>query len=315
MSTIVAFERCPDPKVAEQLERFEGQFHYPLGQHGWFRISHGSDYTRFFRAIGEARCFVARRDSEVTGVISVSRPTLYGPNGEPIEAAYVSDLKVAASAGGRTLLRLLREAASWARLQPATPGFSIVMDGTTRSPLSYTGRLGIPSYVELAQLMIVRIPCRVPSVASTAIESSLQEVRERHRCLSAGRFVISGGDSAERSQGQPIGLISHDGNGCGIVEDTRRCKLLYREDGSEIVSAHLSSFGYQTPDGAAKLLRAAMCQCWQMNMPALFVSLPRRESHTIVKLLDCSDVMMAPATVFGLGFPQGADWSVNTSEI
>ncbi len=189
------------------------------------------------------------------------------------------------------------------------------MDGTARSPLSYTGRLGIPAYSELSKLMIVRIPCCEPSEPCTPAEATLHDVRERHRFLTAGRFTTIGGDCSRRSQMEPLGLINHDGNACGIVEDTRRCKLLYRDDGSEMISAHLSSFGFRTPEDAATLLRGAVHRCWQLDLPALFVCLPQRECDIILKLLARNDIVKAPATVFGHGFPQGTDWSVNTSEI
>ena len=96
MTTIDVYDRCPTPTVANALREFENDFHYPLGRDGWFRISHGSDCTRFFRAMGEARCFVAQREGKVAGVISVARPTLRGPGSETIEAAYLADLKIAA---------------------------------------------------------------------------------------------------------------------------------------------------------------------------------------------------------------------------
>ena len=315
MTTIDVYDRCPTPTVANALREFENDFHYPLGHDGWFRVSHGSDYTRFFRAMGEARCFVAQREGKVAGVISVARPTLRGPGSETIEAAYLADLKIAATAGGRTLLRLLRESVAWARRTPTTPGFSIVMDGTPRSPIAYTGRLGIPAYCELSQLMILRIPCLESSAPSSAARMSLHDVQLRHRSLTVDRFAPIGGDCSQRSELQPIGLINSDGNGCGIIEDTRRCKLLYRDDGNEMISAHLSCFGYRTPEDAVQLLQAAIQQCWQVDMPALFVSVPRRESDAIVKLLGRDDIVQAPATVFGHGFPEDSVWSVNTSEI
>ena len=57
----------PTPELARALATFEEQFTYPLGPDRWFRISHGDDYPRFFRAIGEAACFVAERDGRVVG--------------------------------------------------------------------------------------------------------------------------------------------------------------------------------------------------------------------------------------------------------
>lgn len=149
----------PDPPLAIQLERFESAFRYPLGAGRSFRISHGDDYTRFFRAIGNARSFVAHDDVRILGVVSVALCELFPPGERPITAAYFSDLKVVSPGMGNVLLKLLNEAIEWAR-QHANCCFSVVMDGTSRSPAHYTGRLGIPQYEELTKLMILRFPWR-----------------------------------------------------------------------------------------------------------------------------------------------------------
>ena len=44
----------PDPELADALSAFEQHFRYPLGRTRTFRISHGPDYPRFFRAMGKA---------------------------------------------------------------------------------------------------------------------------------------------------------------------------------------------------------------------------------------------------------------------
>ena len=89
-------ETVASSRLAGALERFERQFTYPLGSGRSFRISHGDDYVRFFRAMGEARCFVAERDRRVLGVLGAAlrplvfpgRRTAYGvvprrPEGRP----------------------------------------------------------------------------------------------------------------------------------------------------------------------------------------------------------------------------------------
>jgi hypothetical protein len=315
VTSIHYLDAMPEPILAEALKEFESEFHYPLGKVRWFSISHGDDYTRFFRAIGNARCFVAERDGKVTGVVSVSRCRLRGPDGDVIDAAYFSDLKVAVSSGGRTLLKLLRDSVAWARETPTTPGFSIIMDGTTRDPTSYTGRLGIPKYVELAKLMILRIPSDRLVDPGAAVEASLSQVRERFRRFTPNQFATEGGDSVTRSQIEASGMILDNGRACGIVEDTRRCKLLYRDDGSEMISAHLSCFGYRSPADAVTLLNSAASWCRETGLPALFVSLPTADSEAVLKLLPRNDIVQAPATVYGFGLPAGKNWSVNTSEI
>lgn len=307
-------DQTPEPGLAAALRDFERQFRYPLGQGRWFRISHGDDYTRFFRAIGEARCFVAQHDGRVAGVVSVSRCRLRRPGGDIVEAAYFSDLKVADSLGGRTLFRLLRDSVPWAQRTADTPGFSIVMDGTARDPTSYTGRLGIPRYVELARLMILRIPTDSLG-GGEPVEASLPDVRTRHRELTPDQFATAGGRAEVRSEIAAQGLILKTGEACGIIEDTRRCKLLYRDDGDEMVSAHLSSFGYRNAQQAAGLLAAAAAWCRRRGLPALFVSLPAVDSDAVLGLLPQEAIVKAPATVFGFGLAAGKKWSVNTAEI
>ena len=49
--TVRNLTQAPDPDLAWALEDFERQFTYPLGAGHHFRISHGADYPRFFRAI------------------------------------------------------------------------------------------------------------------------------------------------------------------------------------------------------------------------------------------------------------------------
>ena len=315
MTKIHILDAMPEQWLATALEEFESKFHYPLGKDRWFSISHGDDYTRFFRAIGEARCFVAEYDGKITGVISVARCQLRQPGGEIIEAAYFSDLKVSSPSRGHTLLGLLQDSVKWARRTPTTPGYSIVMDGTARNPTSYTGRLGIPKYVELSKLMILRIPSRRFVEQLDPIESSLADVRDCYRSLTPGQFATSGGNSAIRSRMKATGMILSDGAACCILEDTRRCKLLYRHDGTEMISAHLSCFGYRSVDDAVRLLKSAAIRCHEMGVPAMFVSLPPVQSEAVLKLLPQDGIVKAPATVFGFGLPADVDWSVNTSEI
>ena len=94
----------PAPELARALERFEEQFRYPLGPGRFFRIAHGEDYPRFFRAMGEGICFVAEREGRALGVIGAALRRLTLPGGEERLVVYLGDLKIDASArGGRYL--------------------------------------------------------------------------------------------------------------------------------------------------------------------------------------------------------------------
>src|SRR5262249_11759480 len=45
-------------------------------------------------------------------------------------------------------------------------------------------------------------------------------------------------------------LVTSEGQACGLFEDTRRGKRLIADDGSQLISAHLSYFAFATPAGA-----------------------------------------------------------------
>ena len=56
--------------VAHALAGFEAGFRYPLGEGATFCISHGEDYRRFFRAMGESVCIVSERDGFLVALIT-----------------------------------------------------------------------------------------------------------------------------------------------------------------------------------------------------------------------------------------------------
>src|SRR5689334_21167798 len=83
----------PSPELAQALAEFEEPFTYPLGAGRFFRISHGSDYTLFFRAQGDAACFIAENQGRVIGALGTSIRTLWLPDGSERKVAYFGDLK------------------------------------------------------------------------------------------------------------------------------------------------------------------------------------------------------------------------------
>src|SRR5690606_37342637 len=105
---------APSASLAARLDEFERQFRYPLGSGQTFYISHGDDYPRFFRAMGEACCLVAEQGERVIGVLSVVIRPLQHPDGSATTTAYFADLKLSPTCyRGRVLLRLFCEAQNW----------------------------------------------------------------------------------------------------------------------------------------------------------------------------------------------------------
>ncbi len=152
-----------NPELSHALAQFEQQFSYPLGEGRYFRIQHNTDYPRFYRAIGDdVACFVAESQGRVLGVISAALRKLRMPTGEIKPTAYIGDLKINPSPNrGRILVELARATEQWAK-QQVTTAFGVVMDGTSAIPTQYTGRLGIPLFMEIAKVNVLQINLPVP---------------------------------------------------------------------------------------------------------------------------------------------------------
>ena len=112
--TVHVLRTAPPPELAQALERFEEQFRYPLGPGRFFRISHGEDYPRFFRAMGEGACFVAERDGRVLGVMGAAlrRPRTARGRGTPGALSRRRENRPGGR-GGRTLPRLAEAVRQW----------------------------------------------------------------------------------------------------------------------------------------------------------------------------------------------------------
>jgi hypothetical protein len=306
----------PPLELARALADFEAQFTYPLGPGRSFRIAHGDDYPRFFRAIGEAACFVAERQGRVLGTLGAALRSLTLPTGGERAVVYLGDLKVAPSArGGSTLPRLVRAARDWAAGR-ANAAFGVVMDGTPVTPERYTDRLGIPAFRALGNVMVRRLPTPKERAGPDARFVSPTDWAEAcYRRLSAGRHASPGGQPGERSEMTPVWLTHPDGLSCGRLEDTRRAKRLFADDGSEMRSAHLSVFAYQDPSAGVALLRDALPRAARLGFPALFVAVAGPEAEAFRAALGDLPAVAAAATVFGTGLEPASLWNINTAEI
>ena len=312
-----ALETVASSTLAGALARFEKQFTYPLGPGRSFRISHGDDYVRFFRALGEARCFVAERDRRVLGVLGAALRPLVFPGGERRTALYLGDLKVdPAVQGGRMVLRLAAAVGTW--LDGRTElAFGVVMDGTKATPVQYTGRLGLPGFVPLGKIVVVRLCAGGQDRRGTGDRCRAAE-RDGEQCyerlVSQGYACPVGAPS--RSETARSWLVDPSGSACGCLEDTLRSKRLYDViDGIEIRSAHLSCFAYASPETGIGLLEAALAGALQHGLGHLFVAVPAADATAFVAHFGDRVDVVAPATVFGTGLEPGCPWNINTSEI
>ena len=318
------FEEAPPAGVALALEHFERQFTYPLGVGRSFHISHGEDYPCFFRAIGGIGAgvsFVAEGDGgEILGTLGVALRPVQLPGGEVVTSAYLGDLKTAPDPRrARTLVALAARAYTWGRGRGATTAYGVVMDGTPRSPSTYSGRFGIPAFGVVGHVCVLRLPISSTDMEEeAACESRVETLESRYQALSVGRFAPLGGNAEWRSSRAPVFLVTPDGCACGVLEDTHRAKRLLLDDGVEMVSAHLSKFAYSDVRAGVALLRQALARCGRRALaPALFVSVPQIDSAAFVRLLaGVPDIVQAPATIYGAGFAAlDEPWNLSTAEI
>lgn len=310
-------QQAPDPELGKALEQFETQFTYPLGEGQRFRISHGADYPRFFRAIGEASCHIAENYGSILGTIGAAQRPLLFPSGEIWNVGYLGDLKIPPLArNGLALLQLAQSVYEWGKTL-ADSAYGIVMDGTDLTPNRYTGRIGIPGFSRIGKITILRLSVPRsgldPSIDSW--KSSPQSVWDCFKALSSHRYAGLGGNPEERSEMEPVWLLEPDGFATGRLEDTRKAKRLFTVNGPEILSAHLSCFAFGSCAAGAKMLRMALSHCVQLGFPALFVSLAPTDVDGICAQLSDIEITRAPATIFGNGLEPSDFWNINTSEI
>jgi hypothetical protein len=302
--------------MARALAEFEVPFTYPLGPDRFFRITHGEDYTLFFRAIGEEACFVAEQQGKVVGVLGTSVRRLWNLQGTECSVAYLGDLKISAGArGGLVLGRLARAAEAFLRPRVAA-AYGVVMGGTASTPNAYTGRAGIPAFQELGRLTVLRLSVEnqaIPTVRC-GLEVASETGAARYRELSRGRYASPPVEASKRSQIRPVWLMNPDGSACGMLEDTRKAKRLIEGDGSEMVSGHLSYFAFKEAAAGAELLRAALGLLPSYSLPALFVAVCEPDSKALCEVLTDVRLLPAPATVFGTGLGPGL-WNINSAEI
>ncbi len=315
MSVRVLRDR-PSPELARALAEFESEFAYPLGPGRTFRISHGDDYPRFFRAIGDAACFVAESRGRVAGTLGIAVHPIQLPDGGERNIIYAGDLKVSRSfRTGFTYLQLAWAAEPWLRTR-ADAGYCVVMDGTAATPPAYTGAAGIPGAVALTKLAVLRVPCpEGPRPGDERFRADGALALAAYRDISRGRYACLGGDPEARSEMPPTWLLAPDGLACGRVEDTRRAKRLVGDDGAELVSGHLACFAARSPEAGAELVRTAGRVAAASGLPALFVAVAAADAPDLVRALGVDGVVDAPATVYGIGLPAGPAWNVNSSEI
>ena len=291
--------------LQDQLARFEQEFRYPLGKHSNFRISHGSDYSLFFRAMGKHNTLFSKNK---TGAINASvsiikRRLLYAHR--KLQSYYIADLKIRKQASPFTLYKLLSQGLQEFPNVRESPLYSIVMQGSPSTPDQYSGRLGLPKLTKLSEIAIFRMPVE-PSIQKTkgTLISTIPD-------LQMNGITTSCHGSALRSQQKLRSLTLEDKSATCLLEDTRRAKKLFDQNDKEIISGHLSSLRYKTPNRAIELIRRLTEQ--DLAYPAFFFSVPIQDVEKFSKSLPQASLSLA--SIYGRQLPMNQAWYINTAEI
>jgi hypothetical protein len=298
------------------LERFEHQFQYPLGSDETFRISHGREYMPFFAAMGTATLLVAEQAGAVMGtLVRVERwIEVHGREVLRQPVHYLADVKISAEArGGHALAALMLEAKRQIELTGSRSCYGVVMSGTACLPSDYTGRVGIPSFEKIADIMILRMTPGKPSQTdSTAPIAPIAPIASTaSTATDAGPdCVIMGRRRELRSQMNPIPLA-----GGAWLEDTRRGKRLWTSNGAELMSAHLSSFRFDLATDGVRIIQSALERAQSLGFPAVFTAVPASRYPALRAALTTVSVQEAPAAIYGHSMNAHWDWWVDTAEI
>lgn len=285
--------------MAAALAEFEFHFTYPLGPQESFSISHGDDYTRFFRSMGLACLYAAETEGKITGTLVQITRTVLSPDGRRWPAAYLCDAKVAPRhRGGPVLARLMAAASADIVGAGISAAYAVVMDGSPPSN-GYTGRLGVPAFTRLADLTV--LCCDTAAAAewnAAALPAWNQNIMR-----------VVGGQAADRLEMPELPVEA--AGAAGILSDTRRGKRLYHNNGREILNAHLRLESAASAEAAGALLQIACAIAAGSGYTGLFCALPAENARS---LPGASWITAVGAGLYGCGLPAGA-WQVDSCEI
>ena len=289
-----------------ELSEFERNFQYPLGKNSFFRISHGDDYTRFFRALGKSTSLVStNKQNSVCSSISIVRRNLYHAT-ERIQAYYLADLKVLPKSAPSTLFRLLSTGQKILPELKTSPLYCVVMQGTERTPDQYSGRLGLPQLTKLGEIAIFRMESTPPK-EQVRVLSTKNKASAHRPCPQAYYFESQGHEIRSKFLVQKFSL----GSASCLLEDTLRAKNLFDQNDQEIISGHISSLRYQKPQDAIQLLSLISRNC--PNYPALFFSVPIQDHKAFAEALPKHSLSFA--SIYGTQLKANQRWFINTAEI
>lgn len=335
-----------DTTKHDNISNFEAGFRYPLSPTEHFSISHGADYSLFYRSMGKSLVLAAEQDELPIATVAATIRELHSPSGNIHRCAYIGDLKYRKSTGAsRQLLNLLLELQTWC-IQKADSALAVVMGGTQKLPDSYSGRLGLREMKRLGTMHIYRIPIQSPASCGQFKEAELIASARAQSIIdtSPRNFFsfkpIQNGDSESECTSliSPIWLGTNapvsitaagssespsGGSAVGCLQDTRKAKRLFREDGSEILNAHLTNFYFDSIDSAASIIESALESARENDFEALFLSVDIERSQQLSAVLEKFGATKSEAIIYGAGViaeeqfndHSNRNWCINSSEV
>jgi len=279
----------------------------------------GRDYTLFWRAIGDGAAFAARdRAGRVVGVCAVARLRLRMPTGRERSAAYLAHLRVLPECrSGVTIPSLIaRTVPSIMRSGFAGVGFSA--DAAGFNPGRVARNLGLPAFKSRGAARLITFDTSAPLTGPVSLirEAPEPRVRAAYADFTKGYISSRGGTPALRSTITPRWLMAEDGSACGCLEDYHKARRWRMGDSGEIVQSHISFFGWQDFDAAARFVRACIVLARDMGVPRVRISADDRLADAMVAAIG-----ITPQSVFrwniygaGLGPLPDAPWSVHPTE-
>jgi len=307
----------PDKALAAALRKFELQFRYPLGDTTHFHISHGADYSAFYRSMGSQFSLFIAMEEQVCGVIAVVLRTLRRPDGKQQITAYVGDLKVAPQYQGSGLsAQLMRAALYWAKPRCDT-GFAVVMEGTAITPDRYSKIYSLPDFTMTNRQIIVGLPVfKNQTLRQTkAIHADQDSVLKLHQRLCQNAYSLVAETKKQDPEQDEIPLISPCQTACGILKNTRLTKQLINPKHKPMTIEHLSYLAYQTPSAVLPFVHQASTLAAKRGADFLFFSLPRQHTHELLNSIRELKPILAPATIYSHGLEHGSPWFINSAEV
>lgn len=295
MTNIFKLENTNDRELHQRLFAFEKQFDYPLGNGDRFYIDHSPDYKAFYQAIGRDNIVIVEKDNQIIATISSSIREIT-INDKVEKVVYIGDLKIHPNyQSSRVLYKLINFLKSILERE-ASLAYCVVMEGTKITPKNYTGRLGIPTLAVQERINLIKF------ITNDYQEQNLKIITEEegyglYCTLHNSSPLINYSNAKIRSLIAPT-WFNYNNQACAMIEDTRKAKKLFLENGSELISAHISYFSYADQNSAFTLLKHCIGYAYRHDFPIVFLALSRKQKDDLKEVLKNFTHQELSATIY-----------------